>query len=405
MHQYNYKARDNDGRTLTGVVESLSPAAAAKTLQEHGLLVVAIDERRSISTASLKSMLPGVSKVSGLEVATFTRLLATMLKAGLPLIDALSNLAAQTKNNYFRDIIKSILQDVQGGTSLSVSMKRTPDVFNNLYVSLVGAGEASGKVGETMERLSEMLEADLDFKGKIKGAMIYPIIVVVAMSGVGIFMVTSIIPKIADVYTEFGAELPLPTRILVGIADIFKNYSIIVVIVIVLIYLGIKTLRKNPTSDLLINNFLLSLPVIGELNSEVIMTVMTRTMGTLINSGVSILDSLKIVSEAMGNNKYKLDLQVATQYVEKGLPFSTALKRSSDFAPIVGQLCAIGEETGTLGDSLNRLSKYYQDSSERKVKGLTVALEPLMILLMGAMVAGLAVAVLLPMFNLVNVIK
>lgn len=405
MRQYNYKAKDKDGRTLTGVVESLSPGAAAKTLQEHGLLVIGVSEKTTLSLLSIKSLLPGVSKVSGLEIATFTRLLSTMLKAGLPLIDALSNLAVQTKNTYFRDVIKSVLQDIQGGTSLSVSMKRHPDVFNNLYISLVGAGEASGKVGETMERLAEMLEADLDFRGKIKGAMIYPIIVVVAMSGVAVFMITSIIPKIAEVYTEFGAELPLPTRILVGISDIFKNYTIFVVIFFVLVFFGFRVLRKNPASDLLINNFLLRVPVIGELNSEVILTIMTRTMGTLINSGVSILDSLRIVSSALDNNKYRLDLEMATQVVEKGLPFSAAIKRSSNFAPIVGQLCAIGEETGTLGDSLLRLAKYYQDSSERKVKALTTALEPLLIIIMGVMVAGLAVAVLLPMFNLVNVIK
>jgi type IV pilus assembly protein PilC len=148
-----------------------------------------------------------------------------------------------------------------------------------------------------------------------------------------------------------------------------------------------------------------NIPVLGTLNSEVAMTIMTRTLGTLINSGVSILDSLRIVAKAMGNDKYRLALEISAKTVEKGLPFSSAIKRDPEFAPIVSQLLAIGEETGTLGESLLRLSKYYQESSERLVKGLTTALEPLMILLMGAMVGGLAIAVLLPMFNLVNVIK
>lgn len=405
MLQFNYKAKDKDGKTLTGVVESLNPASAARTLQENGLLVISVYEKRSLSLNSLQSFLPGAKRVAGQEIATFTRLVSTMLKAGLPLIDALSNLVLQIKNTYFREVVRSILQDVQGGTSLSVAMKRYPNVFNNLYVSLVASGEASGKLDETMERLAEMLEADLDFKGKIKGAMIYPAIVVAAMSAVGVFMITTIIPKIAEVYKDFGAELPLPTRILIGISDIIRNYTIVVVIGLVLIYIGYKIFRKNPTSDLLINNFFLSTPIIGQMNSEVELTIMTRTLGTLINSGVSILDALRIVSTAMDNNKYRLGLETATQTVEKGLPFSSAIRRNPDFAPIVSQLCAIGEETGTLGDSLNRLAKYYQESSERKVKGITAALEPLMILIMGGMVGGLAVAVLLPMFNLVNVIK
>lgn len=405
MLQFNYKAKDKDGKTLTGVVESLNPASAAKTLQENGLLVISVYEKRSLSLNSLQSFLPGAKRVSGQEIATFTRLVSTMLKAGLPLIDALSNLVQQIKNTYFREVVRSILQDVQGGTSLSVAMKRYPNVFNNLYVSLVASGEASGKLDETMERLAEMLEADLDFKGKIKGAMIYPAIVVVAMSAVGVFMITTIIPKIAEVYEDFGAELPLPTRILIGISDIIRNYTIVVVIVLVLLYIGYRIFRKNPASDLMINNFFLSVPIIGQMNSEVELTIMTRTLGTLINSGVSILDALRIVSTAMDNNKYRLGLETATQTVEKGLPFSSAIRRNPDFAPIVSQLCAIGEETGTLGDSLNRLAKYYQESSERKVKGLTVALEPLMILIMGGMVGALAIAVLLPMFNLVNVIK
>lgn len=405
MRQYNYKARDQQGKTLSGVVESDSSMAAAKTLQEHGLMVVSIGERHEMSMVSLKSLLPGVGKVSGQEIATFTRLLSTMLKAGLPLVDALANLVLQARNAYFKKVVRTLLQDVQGGSSLSGSMKRFPEVFNNLYVSLIKAGEASGKVDETMERVADMLDADLDFKGKVKGAMIYPAIVVVAMSAVAIFMITTIIPKIAEVYKDFGAELPLPTRILIGISDVIRNYTIFVVIFLVILYICFRILRKNPASDLIINNFFLKLPVMGQLNSEVIMTIMTRTLGVLINSGVSILESLKIVSAAMANDKYRMGLEEAAQVVEKGLPFSVAIRRNQDFAPIFSQLTSIGEETGSLGDSLLRLSKFYQDSSERKIKALTTSLEPIMIILMGAMVGGLAVAVLLPMFNLVNVIK
>lgn len=402
MTQYNYKAKDKGGVTVAGVVESPNSAIAAHTLQEHGLLVISISERRNFSLRSFKI---GISRVSGQEVATFTRLLATMLKAGLPLIDAISNLNYQIKNPNFKEIIQSLLHDVQGGGSLSSAMSRYPKVFNDLYVSLIKAGEASGKADETMERLADMLEADQEFRGKVKGAMIYPIIIVVAMTGVGIFMITTIIPRIADVYKDFNAELPLPTLILITISQLISNYAIFFLALMVLLYFAYVTLRKNPTSDYLINNALLRVPVIGDLQVDMTLTVMNRTLGTLINAGVSILDSLKIVAQAVSNNYFRTGLQQAAETVEKGLPFSGALRRNSDFPLIMSQLTAIGEETGTLGDSFIRVSKFYQESAERKVKALTTTLEPVMIILMGGMVGGLAVAVLLPMFNLVNVIK
>lgn len=402
MTQFNYKAKDKNGLTVSGVVESPTAQIAAHTLQEHGLLVVSVSEKRNFSLKSLKINFNGVSDQ---EKATFTRLLSTMLKAGLPLVDALSNLVFQVKNPAFKEIIHSILHDVQSGGSLSVAMSQNPQVFNNMYVSLIKSGEASGKAEESMEKLADMLEADLEFKGKVKGAMIYPIIVTIAMGAVGLFMITTIIPKIAEVYEQFNAELPLPTVVLISISNIIRNYTIFVAIFIAVLYFGVKTFRKNPAADLLINNALLRVPVLGNLQVDVNLTVMTRTLGTLINSGVSILEALKIVGQAQGNNYLRMGLEQAAKDVEKGLTFSGSIQRNPSFPIILWQLAAIGEETGTLGESLMRVSHYYQDSAERKVKALTTSLEPIMIIIMGIMVGGLAIAVLMPMFNLVNVIK
>lgn len=402
MIQFNYKAKDKSGVTVTGVVESPSVAVAAHTLQEHGLLVISLAEKREFNLKSLKLSFNGVS---GQELSTFTRLLATMLKAGLPLVDALSNLSFQVKNSTFKEVILSILHDVQSGGSLSVAMTRYPKVFNVLYVSLIKSGEASGKAEESMEKLAQMLEDEQEFRGKVKGAMIYPIIVTLAMIGVGLFMITTIIPKIATVYKDFNAELPLPTKILIGISDIVRNYFIIVVIFGVVGFMAFKAFRKNPASDFLINNAMLKMPILGELQTDVNLTVMNRTLGTLINAGVSILDALKIVSQAQDNNYLRQGIEQAAADVEKGLPFSGSIQRNPKFPIIMSQLCAIGEETGTLGESLMRVSKYYQESSERRVKALTASLEPIMIIVMGVMVGGLAIAVLMPMFNLVSVIK
>ncbi|MBI3559152.1 type II secretion system F family protein, partial [Candidatus Gottesmanbacteria bacterium] len=352
--------------------------------------------------AILNNFLAG--KVSEREIATFTRLLSTMLGTGLPLTDALSNLSAQTKSKKFQEVLQTILHDVQSGVSLSESLARSK-IFGELYVNLVKAGEASGKMEEALARLADTLEANLDFRGKITGAMIYPAVIVVAMIGIGIFMITNIIPKIADVYKEFGADLPLPTRILIAISDIMTHYTILAAVLVAGIIFAVRAIRKNPELDFKINNALLKFPVFGALNTEVSLAIICRTLATLLSSGVAILDALKIVAKTMANDHFRSGLNEAANYVEKGIPLSVAFKRNPDFPVMMSQLMAIGEETGTADESLERLAKFYQDSAERKVKILTTLLEPMMILLMGGMVAGLALAVLLPMFNLVNVIK
>lgn len=401
MKQFEYKALNPEGSMTNGTIESVSSENAAHILQEKKFLVIDVREKRSFSFSNI-SFGKGVSNR---EVATFTRLLSTMLSTGLPLVDAISNLLTQTRSVYFKEILKSILHDVQSGISLSESMARYPNVFNELYTNLVKAGEASGKIDDALGKLADTLESNLDFKAKVSGAMIYPAVVVGAMALIGVFMITTIIPKIADVYKEFGADLPLPTQILITISDVIKNYTIIVILFFILLGFTIKALKKNPVSDLVINNFMLKIPVFGLLSQEIILALIFQTLGTLLSSGVAILDALKIVTKTVSNNFFKTGLIEVTAYIEKGLPLSVAIKRNPDFPVMASQLLSVGEETGTVDQSLDRLAKFYQDSAERKVKNLTTLLEPVMILLMGGMVGGLAIAVLMPMFNLVNVIK
>lgn len=402
MKQFTYKAREKTGNPVTGTIESMSESAAAKTLQARGLFVLSIIEKRQFNLTGLFKRLNGASEQ---DVAVFTRLLATMLATGLPLTDALTDLSMQFKSPYFREVIQSLLRDVQSGTSLSEAMTRFPLVFNNLYINLMKAGEASGKVDEALQRLAETLEEQLDFKAKIKGAMTYPAIVTTATFAISIFMLTTIIPKIADVYKEYGSSLPLPTRILIGISNGITNYWWFWIGVVALLVFFFRTIRKNPVGEYSTNNLLLRMPVFGKMNEEVAYTILCKTLGTLIASGVAILDAIKIVAAIMDNNYIRGGLLSASRSVEKGLPFSLALKRDGTFPQMMVQLVAIGEETGTLDQSFLRVAKFYQDSAERRVKTLTTALEPFLLLLMGLMVGGLAIAVLLPMFNLVNVVK
>ncbi len=404
MKQFSYKAKNQAGATVAGVVESLSDKTAVRALQEKGLLVVSLAEKRSFDLANLLSGLFGGGVSQG-EIATFTSFLSTMLSTGLPLPEALENLATQTRNNYFRDVLRSIIHDVQAGTSLSDSLSRYPKLFDNLYVNLVKAGEASGKLDDVMAKLAETLEANLDFKAKIQGAMIYPAVVTTAMLAVAIFMLTTIVPQIADVYKQFGSDLPLPTKILIGISDLVSHMFLVFVVLVGLIVFGIRTLMKNPTSEYMLNNLFFRIPIIGTLNAEATLTIVTRTLGMLLYSGVAILESLSIMAKAVANNYFRSGLMSAAVLVEKGLPLSLAIRRNPSFPPLVSQLLAIGEETGTIDQSLLKVAKYYQEITERKTKTLSTLLEPILLIVMGVMIGALAIAVLLPMFNLVNVIK
>lgn len=398
-----YKALDSDGKTFSGTIEALGEKQAARVLQERGLTVVFLREKADLQK-KIMAFLKFDNRVSARSVAVFTRLLATMLSTGLPLVDALSNLSLQ-ESGYFREVIRSVQNDVQSGVSLSESMSRFPEVFTSLYVNLVKAGEASGKVSEVLSKLADTLEADLDFKVKVKGALMYPAIISCAMGGIGIFMMTTIVPQIASVYNDFHADLPLPTKIMIGLSLALKNYFVVFLFGFCLLFVGYKILRRNPVSDALINNFSYRVPIFGPLSSDVALAILNRTLGTLLGSGVAIIEALKIVSSTMGNDYYRSGIEGATRSVEKGVPLSQALRHNPIFPLIMAQLTAIGEETGTLDQGLMRLAQFYEGSAERSVKTVTTAIEPIMILVMGVAVGGLAVSVLLPMFNLVNVVN
>lgn len=401
MPIFSYKAKDKTGRYLDGVIEAATIDKAATAIREHGLFVIKLSTKGEFSFNPLFSFKP---KISAGDVAGFTRHLSTMLETGLPLTDALANLEVQT-SDLFADAVSAIRKDVTGGMSLSAAMSKYPAIFKPIYISMVKAGEASGQVDKTLERLAETLEKDIELKSKIKGAMIYPVIVIIAMMGVGAVMMSFVIPQISEVYKSFGSELPLPTMILIGISNFVRDYSLLVLIGLFASIFGLRSFKKTKAGDYFINNLIFKVPVFGEINREVLFATLTRTLGTLVGSGIAILDSLKISSEIVGNNIYRDTLNDATSQVEKGFPLSLSLKNSELFPPVFAQMVAIGEETGTMDKSLDRLANYFGSNAEGKIKNLTTALEPVLIIVLGIAVGGLAIAVLMPMFNLVSVIK
>lgn len=403
MPIFIYKAKSRTGQTQTGKIEAIDQSAAARSLKTRQLLPFSLKEENSF----FKGISSGVafSRVSSKELTRFTRMLATMISTGLPLVDALENLINQATNSKLKEVLAVILRDVEAGMALSKAFSKYPEAFPVLYTNMVKAGEASGKVDEALVRLADNLEKNEDFRGKVRGALIYPAIVVSAMGGIGVLMLTMVIPKISAVYTEFGAELPLPTKVMIFFSDSLRNFWYLTPLVLLGVFFGFRAFKNNPATRPYYQAMLFKIPIFGKLNQEVTLAIFARTLGSLTASGVGILEALEIVGQTVGDNPYRDSVNRMRKQVEKGFPLSAALANDSRFPQIYSQMAAIGEETGTIDDSLIRLASFFESATEQKVKTLTTAMEPVLILLMGIGVAGLAVAILLPMFNLVNVIK
>lgn len=400
---YHYRARDRvTGLLKKGRVESESEEEAVGIINKNGLIPITVaKESKGINLEFLDKY----KKVSGREIAVFTRMLATMISSGLTLNSALSNLADQTSNSKLKTAIKDCIKKITGGSSFGDALNVHQDIFSALYVSLVRAGEASGKLEDTLVKLAETLETKEDFQGKLKGAMVYPVIVISMMIVIGIVMMIMVIPKISQVYTEFGASLPLPTQILVAISNYIMKFWFTLLLLPVLIAFLPKILKSNVQTAHFYNNFAYKVPVIGELQQEVLLTIFCRTFSSLIGSGVPISKVLQISGEVLGENDYKSAILECRTKIEKGFTFSESLKKFSLFPTVVPQMVSMGEETGKLDEAMARLSDYFAQLADRRSKTLTAAMEPLLIICLGIGVGGLALAILLPLFNLVSVIR
>jgi type IV pilus assembly protein PilC len=400
---YSYKARATSGILRKGKIEATSEKEVASILHTNNLIPIEIKkDQKMMEISSIISKFQGVS---GREIATFTRMLATMISSGLTLTAALRNLSQQTNNEKLRKAVDDLVKKISGGASFSDALSAHRDVFDGLYISLARAGEASGKLEDTLVKLADTLEIREEFSGKVKGAMVYPAIMVVMMGVIATVMMIFVIPKITQVYVEFGADLPLPTKVMVFISNLMVNYWFMAIPFVVFLFFLPKLMKSNPTTKHFYNNMVFKVPVLGQLQMEVLMTIFCRTFGNLIGSGVPISQVLKISAEVLGENDFSDVIMQCREKIEKGFVLSESLKKFAIFPPMLSQMVAMGEETGKLDEAMNRLSGYFAELADRRSKTLTSAMEPILIIMLGIGVAGLALAILLPLFNLVNVIK
>lgn len=397
--KFAYTAKSADGKIARGYVEASDARGAAGAMREQKLVPMRITVVKDFGLTG--DILARFSRVSSNDVTNFTRQLATMITAGLPLTDALQLLKTQS-SPAFAVVAGGLLLDVQAGVPLSGGMAKHPKVFSKMYVALMKAGEAAGVVETVLTRLADSLEKSREFRAKVVGAMIYPAIILVGMVGIGILMMVTVIPKITTLVASMGAALPLGTRLLIGISNFMVNFWWLL---LVGVGGGVYIVRKilaTPWGRRAWDGFTYKIPIAGKLLQQVMVTELARTLALLVSAGVSIVEALGIVAETAGNVVVESELRQVQKQVEKGFPLSVSMSEVSVFPPIVGQMVAVGEETGKLDEVLTKLSHYYEIESEEKVKGLTAAIEPIIIVVMAVGVGFLVWAVIMPIYNLTS---
>jgi type IV pilus assembly protein PilC len=403
MPFYTYKARNNERKVLTGLADAPTEEAAIRLLHEKHLFVLDIKESRK--GAGSDALLSGFKHVTFSDIVNFTRQLATMTVAGLSISESLNILRSQMSETPFGVVLTEIEHHIVGGGNLADALARFPQYFPPIYTSLVRAGESSGHLDTVLARLADNMEAQREFRGKILGAMMYPAIIIVGMIVVVMIMMTIVVPKLTSMYTDFGISLPWSTQFLINTSNIFVRFWWLMILIIVGMVTIFTRWKKTPIGEYTIDSLILKIPIYGELQKKVILVEFTQTLSMLINSGIRLLDALRILKNALGNVVFRNIIVEVSHKIERGFPLGDSFSEYPVFPPIVGQMIKVGEETGKLDETLSKLSKYFQSESEQLIKGLTTAIEPFIMIVLGLGVGFIVMAVITPIYSLTTQIK
>ena len=398
MPFFSYSAKNKLGEVVKGKAEASSMVDAAALLDERGLLVINI---KPVGMAGLGSLLQGFMGVSQNDVVNFTRQLSTMISAGLSISKALGVLIQQSTPG-FSQLVANLLHEVEGGASFSKALSSHPKVFSRLYVQLVKAGEVGGILDDILSRLAHNLEKSKEFRAKTKGAMIYPVIVVLAMLVVGFIMMTFVLPKLTSMYSDFGVTLPLPTRILIGVSNIFATRWYLILAGIGGGIFLFNRWYQTEAGQRVIAGLLLKLPIFGSMLQKIMITDFVRTLALLLGSGVTLLQALDVVIEGVENVIYREAFTVVRKQVEKGGLLSESIARHEMIPLILSQMVAVGEETGKLDEVLQKLSTYFEQETEQAVKNMTTAIEPIIMVILAVAVGGMVIAIVMPIYSLTS---
>lgn len=405
MPAFTYAARSRDGKTQKGTLTADSRQAVIQTLQARGLTPdpASIKEK---GKAGAPAVSKGNKRVKQQDLLLFTRQMATMVNAGLPLLQSLDILAEQADDANFSAVIRGIAQNVEGGETFSEALRKFPKAFPDLYVSMVRAGEAGGDLDGVLLQLADYLESTAELKRKIKSAMTYPTVAfgLILLMAAGLIMF--VVPQFARIFAELGAELPAPTRVLIFLSELAKSWKAgLVVLAVIGIVMAVRAYGTTEAGRYNLDALKLRLPIFGRILRKVAVSRFTRTLSTLTRSGVAILQAMEIVERTAGNEVFAKAIREAADSVRNGETLADPLSRSGEFPPMVTRMIGVGEKTGALEVMLEKISDFYDSEVRAMVEGMTSLIEPLLIMFMGIIVGGIVIALFMPIMGLSSLVN
>ena len=402
---FQYRVRDREGRLVEGSLEADNSTLVANKLRQMGYVPVAI-ERKDSSSLQKELKIPGLgAKVKQKDVAVLARQFATMINAGLSLIRSLHILEEQTENKQLGAITKAVRLDVEKGASLSQALAKHPKAFNRLFVAMVKAGETGGVLDSVLMQLAAIIEKQVELKRKIKSAMTYPVAVLALVLLIVTAMLIFVVPTFQTLYADLGGQLPLPTRLLLAVSGIVTKFAPLIILLEVVLVFVFKRWVQSDKGRAQWDAIKLKVPIFGKLVQKTAITRFSRTFAVLLRSGVPILESLEITSETVNNEVVSRAVKDVQSAVKSGESVAGPLAEHAVFPPMVVQMLAVGEETGAVDEMLEKVADFYDQEIEAMVDALTSLLEPLLIVVMGGAVGGMVVALYMPMFNIINLVK
>lgn len=399
MLDFQYKARDkNSGRIISGAISADTEMDAGKLLLKQDLYPIELKGK--------KAAILGVGAATGhiklKDKVVFTRQMATLIKAGLTIAQSLHSTMDQVSSKALKDVIFRLSKAVEGGTPLSEAIAEYPQHFNAIYVSLIRAGESSGSLDVTMERLANQIEKEAEVVSKVRGALIYPAVVMVVILVVMGFMISSVVPQIAELYKSFNKDLPFITQVIVGMSGVFAKFWFIIVPLLAAMVFATWKYFHTPAGQSFMDRAKLTLPPFNQLFMKMYMARFARTLGSLTASGIPILESMRLVSESVNNTVIQNEVVLMIDEVKSGRSLSEALVKTEYFLPLVGQMVKVGEDSGTMGDMLDRLATFYENEVDQTIKNISTLIEPVLIIFLGFMVMLIIVGILYPVYSLVG---
>jgi len=400
MPSYSWKGKGKGGKVQQGVIAADSKDAVVALLRKQQVLVTAVTEKGK--EIALPKFGGGVKQK---EIAIFTRQFSVMIDAGLPLVQCLEILGSQQKNRVFQKVLFEVRQDVESGSTLADSLRRHPKVFNDLFCNMIAAGEAGGILDTILQRMSSYIEKRVKLQAAVRSAMIYPTAVITIAVGVVVVILWKVIPTFAALFEGLGAQLPLPTRVTITLSKFLGRYMWLLVLVGGASVFGLFQYHKTHKGKRHIDRIVLKLPILGMLMRKIAVARFCRTLGTLLTSGVPILDGLEITARTSGNSIVEDAIMATRKSIEEGKTIAQPLEETDVFPPMVIQMISVGEQTGALDAMLSKIADFYEDEVDEAVENLMALLEPAMILFLGVMIGGIVISMYMPMFSLIGKIS